>query len=154
MSKKQPGHNYFEGKFTEQVPHNSTPVIDNETYEKVQEIIKENNNMSKTTTTIQYAVFIKRKDDAEWHQLNRLFYDRSETLAKRRIEEHKNSFEGQRWPFEYKIMVREVMIGEWIEETDAYVRTSNQEQHDLSIEAQKKNLEEYAEQHNKKEAQV
>ena len=92
--------------------------------------------MSKTTTTTQFAVFIKRKDDAEWHQLNRLFYDKSEALAKRRIDEHKNSFEGQRWPCEYKIMAREVTIGEWIEETDAYVRASNQEQHGLSIEAQ------------------
>ena len=104
--------------------------------------------MSKTTTTTQYAVFIKRKDDAEWHKLNGLFYDKSETLAKRRIEEHKNSFEGQRWPCEYKIMVREVTIGEWIEETDAYVRASNQEQYSLSIEAQKQDLIEYAEKHN------
>lgn len=104
--------------------------------------------MNKTTTTTQYAVFIKRKDDAEWHKLNGLFYDKSETLAKRRIDEHKNSFEGQRWPCEYKIMVREVTFGEWIEEPAAYVRASNQEQHGLSIEAQKQDLIEYAEKHN------
>ena len=104
--------------------------------------------MSEATTTTQYAVFIKRKDDAEWHKLNGLFYDKSEALAKRRIDEHKNSFEGQRWPCEYKIMAREVTFGEWIEETATYVRASNPEQHCLSIEAQKQALTEYAEKHN------
>ena len=109
--------------------------------------------MNETTKTIQYAVFIKRKDDEEWHKLNGLFYDKSEALAKRRIEEHKNTFEGQHWPCEYKIMGREVTFGEWAEKHAVYVRSSNQEQHDMSIEDQKKALEEYAEQYHKKEAQ-
>ena len=75
---------------------------------------KEKNNMSKTDTVTQYAVFAKRTD-GEWIKLNTMFYDKSETLARRRIEEHKNSFEGQHWPCEYKIMAREVttITEEW-----------------------------------------
>ena len=70
--------------------------------------------MSKTTTVTQYAVFTKRTG-GNWFKLNGLFYDKSETLAKLRIDEHKNSFEGQRFPCEYKIMVREVttITEEW-----------------------------------------
>ena len=64
--------------------------------------------MSKTTTTIQFAVFAKRTN-GDWIKLNTLFYDKSEAMARRRIEEHKNSFEGQKWPCEYKIMSREVV---------------------------------------------
>ena len=70
--------------------------------------------MSKTTTTTQYAVFAKRTD-GEWIKLNTMFYDKSKTLAQRRIEEHKNSFVGQHCPCEYKIMAREVttITEEW-----------------------------------------
>ena len=63
--------------------------------------------MSKTNTVTQYAVFAKRTD-GEWFKLNTMFYDKSESLARMRIEEHKNSFEGQHWHCEYKIMNRKV----------------------------------------------
>ena len=78
---------------------------------------KENeSDMSKTTTVTQYAVFTKRTD-GNWIKLNGLFYDKSETLAKMRIDEHKNSFEGQKFPCEYKIMSREVttITEDWVD---------------------------------------
>lgn len=65
--------------------------------------------MSKTTTTQQYAVFAKRKDGGEWHKLNGLFYCKGKLDAQLLIDNHKNSFEGQKWPCEYKIMSREVV---------------------------------------------
>ena len=72
--------------------------------------------MSKTTTVTQYAVFTKRTD-GEWIKLNTLWYDKSESLAQRRIDEHKNSFEGQHFPCEYKIMSREVttITEDWVD---------------------------------------
>ena len=63
--------------------------------------------MSKTTTVTQYAAFAKRTDDS-WFKLNGLFYFKSKAEAQRCIDSHKNSFEGQHWPCEYKIMAREV----------------------------------------------
>lgn len=71
---------------------------------------KENDdNMSKTTITTQYAAFAKRKDGGEWRKLNGLFYCKGKLDAQLLIDNHKNSFEGQKWPCEYKIMSREVM---------------------------------------------
>lgn len=63
--------------------------------------------MSKTTTVTQYAVFTKRTD-GNWIKQNGLFYFKSKAEAQRYIDGHKNSFEGQHWPCEYKIMAREV----------------------------------------------
>ena len=70
---------------------------------------KENDNMSKTTSTQQYAAFAKRKDGGEWRKLNGLFYCKGKRDAQLLIDNHRNSFEGQKWPCEYKIMSREVV---------------------------------------------
>ena len=64
--------------------------------------------MSKTTIVTQYAAFAKRKDGGEWHKLNGLFYFKSKAEAQRCIDDHRNSFQGQKWPCEYKVMAREV----------------------------------------------
>lgn len=63
--------------------------------------------MSKTTTVQQFAAFAKAQD-SEWIKLSGLFYFKSKLEAQRCIDAHKNSFAGQRWPHEYKIMTREV----------------------------------------------
>ena len=70
--------------------------------------------MSKTTTVTQYAAFAKRTD-GNWIKLNRLFYFKSKVEAQMCIDAHKNSFEGHRFPCEYKIMTREVttITEEW-----------------------------------------
>ena len=72
--------------------------------------------MRKTTTVTQYAVFAKRKD-GDWIKLNTMWYDKSKSLAQLRIDEHKNSFEGQHFPCEYKIMRREVttITEDWVD---------------------------------------
>jgi hypothetical protein len=71
--------------------------------------------MSKTTTTTQYAAFARRKDGGEWRKLNGLFYCKGKLDAQLLIDSHKDSFEGQHWPCEYKIMAREVttIMEEW-----------------------------------------
>lgn len=70
---------------------------------------KDCENMSKTTTTQQYAAFVKRQDGGEWCKLNGLFYCKGKLDAQLLIDNHKNSFEGQKWPCEYKIMSRKVV---------------------------------------------
>ena len=76
--------------------------------------LKKENNMSKTTTTTQYAAFAKRIDGT-WIKLNGLFYFKSKDEAQRCIDAYRDSFEGQHWPHEYKIMGRVVttITGEW-----------------------------------------
>jgi hypothetical protein len=86
-------------------------------YRKQRKDLKFMSKTTTTTTTTQYAAFAKRKDGGEWRKLNGLFYCKGKLDAQLLIDNHKDSFEGQRWPCEYKIMTREVttIAEEWSE---------------------------------------
>ncbi len=108
--------------------------------------------MSKTTTTTQYAAFAKRKDGGEWCKLNGLFYCKGKLDAQLLIDNHKDSFEGQRWPCEYKIMAREVttIAEDWSDVLiEEYVRTQSNSQ-ELSLDAQEQELLKYVKKYNQR----